>query len=310
MGKELHYQMLQRLNRQKQITDANAARDRLRRKYESRKYQESQAKPPYAPDDAERAAYENIRHPPTNIAFMNETLAYNYVVIPPTALLTGEELLLFRSDTRVPACVFETGFSPRNPHNDHPRPIYRTEQADIHPPSTVCLTRDLTVAALLPAKVPGQPTPESVTYVYLVACSNYYDTHSLQADIGFSRNSVGRNPSQAQSLIYAHEVATMNVAPDDVLAAARISRSWHGNSFMDGCTFYFLHWYYNEHSVKTLAYKHQLDIVKRGLEKESSFKSPRPALYNLKNHGYTYPLEETNDDEEGVGGGSLGNLFD
>lgn len=207
MTRELHYQMLQRLNRQKQVQKAETARDRLRRKYELRKHQEAAAAAPYAADASEQAAYNNIRAPDNNSEFLNDTLAYNHVVVPPDAFFTGEELLLFRSDTRVPSYIFETGFIPRNPHPVHARPIFRTEQADIHPPSTVCLTRDFTVAALLPAKVPDQPAPDSVTYVYLVACSNYFDTHSLQADIGFSRGGVGRNPRQAQTLVYAHEVA-------------------------------------------------------------------------------------------------------
>jgi hypothetical protein len=226
---------------------------------------------------------------------MNDTLAFNHVVVPPTAFVSGEELLLFRSDTRVPSYIFETGFTPRNPHPVHARPIFRTAQADIHPPSTVCLTRDFTVAALLPAKVPDQPAPSSVTYVYLVACSNYFDTHSLQADIGFSRNGTGRNPQQAQTLVYAHEVATMNVAPADVLAAVRISRNWHGPSFMDGCTFFVLHWYLNEQSPKAYAYRAQLDSIKKEIDRNSSFVTPTPAFYDLGRHGYVHSPSGDND---------------
>ena len=166
--------------------------------------------------------------------FLQRTLTEDYVYLPDDMLVQSpDSSLFFRGDTRPPSVIFNEGFEPCGAFTS---PIWRTDECDIHPWSAACVTRFLNVAICFPVKTHGEPAP-ATTWIYLIALNSYFDTHTAQADIAYTRlGTPGRNPASARNLLWGHEIAAMTIPGDRVVGAFQVTREWRGPDFRGGGT--------------------------------------------------------------------------
>lgn len=165
--------------------------------------------------------------------FLQRTLTEEHVYLPDDMLVQSPDAsLFFRADTRPPSAIFNEGFQPLGSFE---APIWRTDECDIHPWSAACVTRFLNVAICFPMKLHGANPPPASTWIYMVALNTYFDTHTAQADIAYTRlGTPGRNPRSATNILWGHEIAAMTIPGDRVVGAFQVVRQWKGSDFRGG----------------------------------------------------------------------------
>jgi hypothetical protein len=161
----------------------------------------------------------------------------------PMDLLRANGATFFRSDDRPTAEIFRDGFAPR----DSQGIVYRLMKQDIHPHTAVCVTGSLEAASLFPIKVdrtradfdPSQKEAPEETRVYVVAPKALFDTHDIQARFAAKvvRDQGVEQQAMAQGNLFGLERAAPRIAPEDVIGAFTIKRTWAGRDYLDGGTY-------------------------------------------------------------------------
>ena len=84
--------------------------------------------------------------------------------------------LFFRSDTREPDKIFETGFQTRLTPNVQIR-TFPSGRIDVEPNSCVCITRDFAAAAIFPV---ANPATSSWVYIMDLPLASVANVHAEQ----------------------------------------------------------------------------------------------------------------------------------
>jgi hypothetical protein len=161
----------------------------------------------------------------------------------PSGLLLANGRTFFRSDDRPTEEIFRDGFTPR----DGQGIVYRLMKQDIHPHTAVCVTDSPQVAALFPIKVdrtradfdPSQKEAPEETRVYVVAPKLLVDTYDIQARFAARavRDQGVEQQTMADGNLYGMERAAPRIAPEDVIGAYTVKRTWAGRDYLDGGTY-------------------------------------------------------------------------
>ncbi|WP_165231891.1 hypothetical protein [Aquisphaera insulae] len=136
---------------------------------------------------------------------------------------------------------------------------------DIESPSAVCVTPRFSMAILFPPKLSRYSVncpPE--TWVYALYVRNYHDTHTRQSLEGLEairrlyaahaairqneiiyKKSPADNPQIIETYVensglwplYAQELATKEVAAEDVICAVKVHREWGDHDWTHGCSY-------------------------------------------------------------------------
>jgi hypothetical protein len=186
--------------------------------------------------------YEAAKKPKDETQFYNQVgSGVKALTAVPNDMLRANESLYYRSDDRPTSEIFRDGFAPR----DGQGIVYRLMKQDIHPHTAVCVTGSLDAAALFPVKVdrsksadidPSQKEAPEETRIYVVAPKALFDTHDVQArfaarimpDQGAEQQTMG------QGNLYGQERAAQSIAPEDVLCAITVKRTWRGADYTEG----------------------------------------------------------------------------
>lgn len=161
----------------------------------------------------------------------------------PMDLLRANGATFFRSDDRPTEEIFHDGFAPR----DGQGIVYRLMKQDIHPHTAVCVTASLEAASLFPIKVdrtrgtfdPSQKEAPEETRVYVVAPKALFDTHDIQARFAARavRDQGIEQQTMAKDNLFGLERAAPGIAPEDVIGAFTIKRTWAGQDYLAGGTY-------------------------------------------------------------------------
>ncbi|MHC8494173.1 hypothetical protein ACTU44_15880 [Thalassospira sp. SM2505] len=170
----------------------------------------------------------------------------DYLWVPPdlkrNTSQSSRALYAWRGDTRPPDEIFGHGFSRRGTSPATPAIVYRKADQDLAHYTAVCLSGTHEIGALFPPKVPDQPDPAAETWVYCVRLRGYWcPTYSIQQRVYGNAARFGATERQmARQNLYARELAVLNVAYKDVVAAIRVRRDWAGEGYDAGGTFTYL----------------------------------------------------------------------
>lgn len=201
--------------------------------------------------------YENQNNPENNQTAWevarqptNATQFYDWVgsgskalTAVPMDLLRVNDATFFRSDDRPTDEIFRDGFAPR----DGQGIVYRLMKQDIHPRTGVCVSGSLEAASLFPIKVdrtradfdPAQKEAPEETRVYVVAPKVLFDTHDIQARFAARvvRDQGVEQQTMARDNLFGLERAAPRIAPEDVIGAFTIKRTWAGRDYLEGGTY-------------------------------------------------------------------------
>jgi hypothetical protein len=137
---------------------------------------------------------------------------------------------------------------------------------DIDLNTAVCVTPRFAMALLFPPKANANDTlTPAETWVYAVFVRSYHNTHTFQASEGLealqklyaahaqirqdqpvayatpyaAEPGVIETYSDYSALwpLYAQELATKDIAAEDVIAAVKVHRDWNGNDWTYGCSY-------------------------------------------------------------------------
>ncbi|KRA72011.1 hypothetical protein ASD78_16745 [Lysobacter sp. Root667] len=161
----------------------------------------------------------------------------------PMDLLRANTATFFRSDDRPTAEIFRDGFAPR----DGQGIVYRLMKQDIHPHTAVCMTGTMEAASLFPIKVdrtradfdPSQKEAPEETRVYVIAPKALFNTHDIQARFAARvvRDQGAEQLTMAADNLFGLERAAPRIAPEDVIGAFTVRRTWAGRDYLAGGTF-------------------------------------------------------------------------
>ena len=131
---------------------------------------------------------------------------------------------------------------------------------DVDSLTAVCVTPRFSMAALFPPKRGGDGNKPSPTWIYAVYVRSVYNTHAQQVCDGLKavedeldiRRQIYRSDKDSRSHrsnldqyaqskalwpLYAQELATSVVQPEDVLYAVKCDRHWRGDDWKEGADF-------------------------------------------------------------------------
>jgi hypothetical protein len=153
-------------------------------------------------------------------------------------LKSGTYPIVYRSDDRASVKIFAEGFKRRTngcakyPKLGEKAPIpgrqeltvaLRLGNMDLDTHCAVCVTLDFEIGALFPFD-PKKNFGKRTSKIYICKLTNWLEICSLQKIL-------------APHLAYAREVASLGVAPEDILGCVYIDSQWHkqGVTFSLGC---------------------------------------------------------------------------
>lgn len=145
--------------------------------------------------------------------------------------------ICFRGDDRNPQNIFLPGFRKRGQGSV----LYRRGNnvaGDIEPSSAVCVSARISAAAMFPLKFDYKQPKVSDTYIYVVGIdtNRLTNTHQLQVRDGMS----GLSHNSAQDALwplYAHELALPVILGNQIIAAVKCTRTWHGDNWASGAIY-------------------------------------------------------------------------
>ncbi len=198
---------------------------------------------PLNPDN-QQTPWEAARKPKDATQFYDQVgSGTKALTAVPMDLLRANNATFFRSDDRPTDEIFRDGFAPR----DGQGIVYRLMKQDVHPHTTVCVTASLEAASLFPIKVdrtradfdPSQKEAPEETRVYVVAPKALFDTHDIQARFAARavRDQGAEQQTMAKDNLFGLERAAPGIAPEDVIGAFTVKRTWAGRDYLAGGTY-------------------------------------------------------------------------
>ncbi|WDP91715.1 MAG: hypothetical protein HUN04_19200 [Desulfobacter sp.] len=142
--------------------------------------------------------------------------------------------ICFRGDDRTPYGddpIFTAGFQKRHLgapiEYRTPNPMKRC--GDITPPTAVCFSARLNVAAIFPMGNDGT-NPQHPNYIYMMAVdiATIFNTHKMQVEHSLQIMDISQAPHKTPEImwaVFAQEMAADSIPPHHIIAAVRFTRA-------------------------------------------------------------------------------------